>query len=613
MKKNNKKNNNLLLLLIPLILGIGYLGYTIFIAQNKLDHIYTIINGSILSLIIIIIGVILYTKNEITKKITSIVIIILILLIVDINVGTSLGFIKLPKQDAIKDYKNKNVIEVVKWTTKHNIDLKQIQEFSDTIDENLVISQSKKEHTLAKHIKQLEVIVSKGPNPDTKVELKNMVGNNIDEVLKEIKKLKLSNIEINYTFSSIEKDQVIKQNVEGTINRNDQVIFEVSLGEEENLEPVKLIDLANKNKFDATLWLKRNGIKYEIKYEFSKNIKKDSVISTNPKKGTLINQKEMTVELILSKGKKITVPDLEKLSLNEIIDWASKNKINIKYNSEYDSTIKKGKIKYISCKKGDSIEEGSTIYITTSKGTLKMIDYTDQDIDKIRTFANTYNIAINENMEYSKTVEKGKLISVSHKKGDVINSQDTIEVVISLGKSITVPDFTGMTLSKAKSVCAENKLDCTSSYIDSTKTKNTVIRQNKKANSEVVEGTNVVLYISNEKKNSSSSNNNTTNNNKNNNSSNSNSNTTNNNTNNNQTNTNQCDTSKTTILNIQVGSNGEETKSMINNMNKGIKFSWNMVTSCPNGDTTPGTVCNGNTLDGKRVDYCNTISVTIVK
>lgn len=608
MKENNKKNNNLLLLLIPLILGIGYLGYTIFIAQNKLDYIYTIINGSILSLIIIIIGIILYTKNEITKKITSIVIIILILLIIDINVGTSLGFIKLPKQDAIKDYKNKNVIEVVKWTTKHNIDLKQIQEFSDTIDENLVISQSEKENTLAKQIKQLEVIVSKGPNPDTKVELKNMVGNNIDEVLKEIKKLKLSNIEINYTFSSIEKDQVIKQNIEGTINRNDQVIFEVSLGEEENLEPVKLIDLANKSKFDATLWLKRNGIKYEIKYEFSNNIKKDSVISTNPKKGTLINQKEMIVELILSKGKKITVPDLEKLSLNEIIDWASKNKINIKYNSEYDSTIKKGKIKYISCKKGDSIEEGSTIYITTSKGTLKMIDYTDQDIDKIRTFANTYNIAINENMEYSKTVEKGKLISVSHKKGDIINSQDTIEVVISLGKSITVPDFTGMTLSKAKSICTENKLDCTSSYIDSTKTKNTVIRQNKKANSEVVEGTNVVLYISNEKKNSSSSNNNTTtNNNKNNNSSNSNSN------NNNNTNTNQCDTSKTTILNIQVGSNGEETKSMINNMNKGIKFSWNMVTSCPNGDTTPGTVCNGNTLDGKRVDYCSTISVTIVK
>lgn len=603
MEKSSKKNNNIFLLLIPLILGITYLTYTIFISQNKLDYIYNIINGAVLSLIIIIIGIILYTKNEITKKVTSVIIIIFILLIVDINIGTSLGFIKLPTQDAIKDYKNKNIIEVIKWTTKHNIDLKQIQEYSDTIDENLVISQSEKENTLAKQIKQLEVIVSKGPNPDTKVELRNMVGNNIDDVLKEIKKLKLKNIEINYTFSSIAKDQVISQNIEGTINRNDQVIFEMSLGEEENLDPVKLIDLTNKSQFDATLWLKRNGIKYEIKYEFSNSIKKGSVISTNPKKGTLINQKEITVELILSKGKSITVPDLEKLSLDEIIDWASKNKINIKYNSEYDSTIKKGKIKYISCKKGDSIEEGSTIYITTSKGTLKMIDYTDQDIDKIRTFANTYNIAINENMEYSKTIEKGKLISVSHKQGDIINSQDTIEIVISLGKSITVPNFTGMTLNKAKSICEQNKLHCTSTYKDSTKTKNTVIGQNKKANSEVVEGTNIVLYISNEKKNNTSSNNNTTTNNNQNN----------NNNNNSNSNNNQCDTSKTTILNIQVGSNGEETKSMINNMNKGIKFSWNMVNSCPNGDTTPGTVCNGNTLDGKRVDYCSTITVTIIK
>lgn len=607
MKKiENKNKNNIFLLIIPLILAIGYLIYTIFIAQNKIDYLYTILNGTLISTIITTIGIILYTKKETIKKITSILIIIFILLLVDLNVGYNLGFIKLPKQATVKDFTKKNITEVIKWASKNKIELIQIQEYSETIDENLIINQSKKENTLTKNIKQLEVIVSKGPNPDTRIELKNLVGTNIDEALKEIKKLKLNNIIIDYTFSSIEKDQILKQSIEGKINRSDELILEVSLGEEEDLQPVKLIDLQNKTEFEATLWLKRNGIKYNIKYEFDEKIKRGNIISTTPKKDTIINQKEQTIDLIISKGAKIKVPNLQKMSLEEIIKWTEKYNLKIKYNSEYDSEIKKGEIKYISCKENDIIEEGTTIYITTSNGPLKMIDYKETEIDKIRTFANTYKIAINEIMEYSNDVSKGNIIRASHKKGDNVNSTDTIEVVISLGKSIIVPNFTGMSMDKAKELCNEKSLSCITIYKTSSQTKNTVISQNKKANSEVIEGTNVILYISNQKAtNNQTTNNNTTTNTQNNN--------TPSNNNNNVPEEPKCDTSKTTVLNIQPGETGENTKKMIINMNKNVKFAWNMVTSCPNGATTPGTVCNGDVLEGKTVDYCSTITVTIVK
>ena len=294
------------------------------------------------------------------------------------------------------------------------------------------------------------------------------------------------------------------------------------------------------------------------------------------------------------------------MSLEEIIKWTEKYNLKIKYNSEYDSEIKKGEIKYISCKENDIIEEGTTIYITTSNGPLKMIDYKETEIDKIRTFANTYKIAINEIMEYSNDVSKGNIIRASHKKGDNVNSTDTIEVVISLGKSIIVPNFTGMSMDKAKELCNEKSLSCITIYKTSSQTKNTVISQNKKANSEVIEGTNVILYISNQKAtNNQTTNNNTTTNTQNNN--------TPSNNNNNVPEEPKCDTSKTTVLNIQPGETGENTKKMIINMNKNVKFAWNMVTSCPNGATTPGTVCNGDVLEGKTVDYCSTITVTIVK
>ena len=277
--------------------------------------------------------------------------------------------------------------------------------------------------------------------------------------------------------------------------------------------PVELIDLVKKDEFDATLWLKRNGIKYEIKYEFSDKIKKGKVISTTPEKGTVIDQKTQSVTLVISKGPKIIVPDLMNMSLEEIAEWAIKYNVNISYNSEYDSKVKKGKIKSVSHKKGDVIEEGGIIYITTSKGTLRMIEYGDGDINKIRTFATTYKITLNESSEYSNTVEKGRIISISHKKGDIINSGDSIDVVVSLGKSLEVPDFTGMSLSNAKKVCSEKGFDCTVTYVKSYEDKNIVTGQNKRAGSEVIAGTNIVLYVSNgqapSSNSSGSSNNNT--------------------------------------------------------------------------------------------------------
>ena len=49
---------------------------------------------------------------------------------------------------------------------------------------------------------------------------------------------------------------------------------------------------------------------------------------------------------------------------------------------------------------------------------------------------------------------------------------------------------------------------------------------------------------------------------------------------------------------------------MIAQLNPNHKFSFNIVSSCPNGDKTPGTVCNQ--LEGVWKNYCNTISITIV-
>lgn len=515
VKKKKSKLNIFtnFILLITIILGIIYLGYNIYISNQLIDQVYTILNSGFITAIIILFSLSVMFNKEKTKKAFSILTAFIFIEFLGFNGLVSMNYITLPKQATVSDFTNKSINNVIKWATDNKIDVIQTQEYSDSIKANNVISQNIEANTLVKDINEIEVITSSGPNPETIVNLPDMVGWTVDEVVKEIENEKLTNVKVEFEFSELTRDTVINQSKSGAMRRNDEITIIFSLGLEEDLKPVKLINLINKTEFKATLWLKRNGIKYEINREFSDNIKKGKIISTTPKEGVTIKQSETILKLVISKGKKIVVPDLMNMSMDDIVKWATDNNINIIYNSDFDSTVKKGKIKAISVKKDSIIEEDSSITITTSKGALKMINYTNTDIEKIRTFALTYKINLNETTQFSTEVESGKIISVSKKPGENVETGETIDMVISTGSSIKVPDFTGMNLSNAKSLCSSNKLDCSVSYTSSSKTKGTVVGQNKRSGSEVVEGTSVILIVSNGTSSSSSSNYTNTNNN----------------------------------------------------------------------------------------------------
>ena len=127
------------------------------------------------------------------------------------------------------------------------------------------------------------------------------------------------------------------------------------------------------------------------------------------------------------------------------------------------------------------------------------------------------------------------------------------------------------------------------------------------AGNEVGENTTITLTLSNgkkesENKNSSQSTNKTYNKNNNQNSQ--------NNQSNQSQQTTSCDKSKGAELNLQPGNTGSQTKTMIQSMNK-HKFNFRMVSSCSNGDTSSGTICEQ--LDGVWKNYCDPVTITIVQ
>lgn len=586
-------------LVLSLISSISYFVTILIFKQNDLNIISELI--SMLLVIIFNVFFICTSINNGRKNNTSLLFSIFFLIIYNVfGIVTSSGVINIQSVNKLDDFTGRSLVDVVKWADKNDINLVQNYEYSDMVPEYHIIGQKEEVGKSIKDIDSLTVVVSEGANPNKEVIVPNMVTWNCDKVLEFIEKNKLSNVEVSFIVSDKVKDTVIEQSKSGNMARNEELKLTFSLGEGDEISDTKLSDLTNMSKFKAEFYLKRHAINYEIKREFSNKIKRDYVMAQSIKPGTVIKaNSEDKVIITISRGEEIKVPNLTSMSMAEITDWVIKNRLKLEFSEKYDDSVDDNKVISANYKKGDIIEQGSLISIVISKG--KIIMPGVSNLSEFKDWAEKYGINYQEEHQFSENVSIGEIISYSHKTGDVIKNNDTVTVIISDGKEIEVPNLVGM--NKSDIISKLNKLNLKYSFVykySSSVSKDKAISQSISSGSKVSSGTTVTVTLSNGKAPSGGSSSNGGGSNNNGSSSGGGSVT-----------PPACDKSKGSELNIQTGSSGKDTKNMISQLNPNHKFSWNLVNSCPNGDSSPGTVCVA--LDGVWKNYCDTISITIVK
>ena len=611
--KNKKHPIVNFFLFLTLISSLTYFGITLWSGQNTSNFFSSLIS-SLLLVVFSILFIAICVTNPNRKKGTIFLGSFFLLLFNLFGGLTTLGIVNIPSLGQVEDFTGKSLTDVVKWAEKNKVTLNQDYEYSDMVSEYSIISQDIESGTKTKDINELTVSVSEGPNPDKEIIVPDMDGWNSERVINYVLDNYLNNVDVSFEKSDKAEDTVIEQNKSGSMKRSDELKLTFSLGEELDNSDVKMADLTNKSEFEAVFYLKQHRIKYEIKKDFSKNIVRGNVSNQSVKAGNTVkvDSDDNKVTITISKGKSIKVPDLKKMSMVEITEWVVENKLKLEFTNKYDDSVKENNIISANYDKGDKIEQGSTVKVVISKGNLVMENF--KSFDEFKKWADKYDISYEEKHEFSDDVPQGEVISYSYKKGDTIKNGDSIVVTISDGKECKVPDVIGMSKSKAIDALEEVGLNYNFVTQSSSKSKNTVIKQSISAGSKVSSGTTITITISSGKQteyredNSSSSSNSSGN------SGSSNS----GGGGGNSTPTPDpepeppsCDKSQGDTLNIQAGSNGEETKRIIEQLNPNHKFSWNFVTSCPNGDTTPGSVCIS--LDGHWKNFCDTITVTIVK
>jgi len=504
LKKHNISNNDnmvintikITFLVLALIVSVIYLIYTISTSDDKINQVYLIINSSFITGLMLFLTLTLIIKKKSFQGLLSIFTSLIFIFFIGFNISVSADKLKLPLQATLKDFTKLSINDVILWGNENKITIETLYVNSDDVEEGYIISQDIFPNTLLKGIKKIVFTVSSGPNYDKEVIISNMVGWNIDDALKIIKSSFLNNVTINFEVNeNTPKNIIISQSVNGQIKRNDKITINVSLGSESTLVPIEIINLKNKNLFDATYYLQSNGIKYELVYEFNDKVKKDHIVSQSAKEKAIVDPKTDKITLIVSKGKEIKSPDLISMKVDEIVNWVIKNNLKIVFEEQYDYSVKLGEIISVNYKKDDVISEGTTIKVVTSKGQLMMKSF--NNLNEFRAWASNYNIAYKEVFEYNNSIAKGNIIKFSQESNTSIDPKAIITVYISNGNPITVPYFVGKSKSAIINNCNSLGLNCTFYYTGYSSTaKDTATKQNLASGLKVISGTYVSIGLS---------------------------------------------------------------------------------------------------------------------
>lgn len=236
----------------------------------------------------------------------------------------------------------------------------------------------------------------------------------------------------------------------------------------------------------------------------------NSVISQDIKPGVKVGKSSvLTVNYSLGADPEevIELPDIKNMKSSELKEWINEYQmsgVSLKY--EESEVIDKDKVISYELVEGSSEvflrKNRMIIYISSGNddlgGTVKMLDFYGKSRADIQQWGKDNQVEVIIHEEFHPEIEFGKIFAQNIKKDTKITRKDKVEVSISKGKSIRIPDFTGMSRSEASELAALYgikvffKLELSKSKID------TVIGQNIEAGTDIDQNQILTLKIAKE-------------------------------------------------------------------------------------------------------------------
>ncbi len=391
--------------------------------------------------------------------------------------------------------------EIEAWATKYHDNTIINGLYSEEIPQNNVLSQDVKPGSRIAKSKTLTVNYSLGADPEEYIEIPNIKNMSLTKIKKWITDNQLSGISIKQEESEVVlKDKVINYElIDGTADefkRKNRMIIYISSGPINLEETLLMPDLYGKTRAEVKKWSKEVKLPIKIKEIFNQDVEFGKVCDQNIKKDMKISRKD-SVEVFLSRGKALFVPDFTGMTRNEAQELAKLLGINVFLKlvisgEKADTVISQD----VPAKTEIDIKQIVTVEVAREEGRVIVPDFRGLSSAEANNLAALYGIKVFlRNLE--EVGEAGTVVSQNVTPGIKLEQDRIITLKLKeSNKKITVPDFIKVSKNKAVQLAKNLEIELLFNEEETMTAKNqTVIGQDIKAKSITKPGATILLTI----------------------------------------------------------------------------------------------------------------------
>ncbi len=350
------------------------------------------------------------------------------------------------------DLKGMEYTKAQLWAQDKGVQLESTEEFSDAYAEGVIFEQDVATGERVQKGDFIAVTVSKGHDLSVTLPLPDLKTMTMQEVQAWADENFMTKVRITTEFSdtvptgNVIRYEVNDDRVTGEEVRRDSPVYVVaSKGpEDEAALQVTIPDFKTKTLSECYAFANENGLTLIVDEQYDDYVAAGSIISQSVKAEEKVSRGS-EITLVVSKGKKVTVPDFSDYTKEGASAKAAELGIPVTVTERYSGSSV-GRFISQSIEAGTVYEAGDILELKYSLGNKVVIaSYVGQTLDALQTWAQGLNaqgasIKVNPPTYTSSSSPAGTVLSQSPANKE-ISYKTTITVTVSSGKVVYVPDF----------------------------------------------------------------------------------------------------------------------------------------------------------------------------